>query len=113
MSQLLSAQQKFAEMSVSLYQFILTKGWKFTYGETYRSPIKAEENAEAHTGIANSLHTLKLAVDLNIFNSVGMFETFEDFRPIGEYWESIGGSWGGRFKNQDCDHFSLSFNGVR
>lgn len=113
MSQLLSAQQKFAEMSVSLYQFILTKGWKFTYGETYRSPAKAEENAASGIGIANSLHTLKLAVDLNIFIADKMCDTFEDFRPVGEYWESLGGSWGGRFKNQDCDHFSLSFNGVR
>lgn len=113
MSQLLAAQQQFSVMTVSLYQFILSKGWKFTYGETFRSPAKAEENAAAHIGIKNSLHCLKLAVDLNIFIANKMCETFEDFLPIGEYWESIGGSWGGRFHNQDCDHFSLIFNGVR
>ncbi|HBJ0947911.1 TPA: M15 family metallopeptidase, partial [Escherichia coli] len=32
----------------------------------------------------------------------------------GEYWESLGGSWGGRFKSRpDGNHFSLEHNGVR
>ncbi|EJY8354924.1 M15 family metallopeptidase, partial [Cronobacter sakazakii] len=38
----------------------------------------------------------------------------EDYLPLGEYWESLGGSWGGRFKtNPDGNHFSLEHNGVR
>ena len=30
---------------------------------------------------------------------------------LGEYWESIGGSWGGRFN--DGNHYSLEHNGVK
>jgi hypothetical protein len=25
---------------------------------------------------------------------------------LGEYWELIGGTWGGRFKNPDGNHYS-------
>ncbi|HAO1973206.1 TPA: M15 family peptidase, partial [Escherichia coli] len=31
----------------------------------------------------------------------------------GEYWESIGGTWGGRFSRADGNHFSLEHNGVK
>jgi len=30
---------------------------------------------------------------------------------LGEYWESIGGSWGGRFG--DGNHYSLKYKGRR
>lgn len=30
---------------------------------------------------------------------------------LGEYWESIGGTWGGRFN--DGNHYSLEHNGVK
>jgi len=30
---------------------------------------------------------------------------------LGEYWEGMGGSWGGRFS--DGNHFSLTHNGVK
>ncbi|MGO3686517.1 MAG: M15 family metallopeptidase, partial [Proteus vulgaris] len=37
-----------------------------------------------------------------------------DYKELGEYWESLGGSWGGRFKTRpDGNHFSLEHNGVR
>lgn len=33
---------------------------------------------------------------------------------LGQYWESLGGSWGGRFKSRpDGNHFSLEHDGVR
>ena len=30
---------------------------------------------------------------------------------LGEYWESLGGSWGGRFK--DANHFSIEHDGYK
>lgn len=55
-----------------------------------------------------------LAVDFNLFVN-GQYKTdTADYLPLGEYWESLGGTWGGRFKSRpDGNHFSLEHNGVR
>jgi len=107
-------QQKFTVMISQLIQWAEKNGYKLTFGEAYRTPEQAALNAKKGSGISNSLHTQRLAVDFNLFIN-GVYKTrTEDYRSIGEYWESIGGSWGGRFKsNPDGNHFSLEHNGVR
>ncbi len=61
-------------------------------------------------GSINSLHKKKLALDLNLFDSDGTYLTeTEDHRELGEWWESIGGSWGGRFG--DGNHYSVEYRG--
>ena len=64
----------------------------------------------------NSLHHDSLAIDLPMVWPDGKYGTWEDYQPLGEYWESIGGTWGGRFdlnrdgiKKDDANHFSLQF----
>lgn len=47
-----------------------------------------------------SYHVLGRAVDIFI----GSWNC-PDYEELGEYWESIGGRWGGRFSFQDCVHF--------
>lgn len=114
MSELLQKQQLFFVMSNQLDNWLIAQGYKGTFGETLRTPIQAHLNVEQHIGIEHSLHLIKLARDLNLWKPDGTFcQTFADFEPIGIFWESIGGSWGGRFHNQDCDHFSLAYQGVR
>jgi len=59
----------------------------------------------------NSKHCQKLAIDLTLF--VGdLVAQGGAYLPIGEYWESLGGVWGGRwtgfvdavhFQNKDVD----------
>ncbi|MCF4091857.1 M15 family metallopeptidase, partial [Escherichia coli] len=74
---------------------------------------QAALNAKSGKGIRNSLHTLRLAVDFNLFIN-GKYQADTDaYRPLGEYWESIGGTWGGRFSRADGNHFSLEHNGVK
>ncbi|MCF4091851.1 M15 family metallopeptidase, partial [Escherichia coli] len=74
---------------------------------------QAALNAKSGKGIRNSLHTLRLAVDFNLFIN-GEYQADTDaYRPLGEYWESIGGTWGGRFSRADGNHFSLEHNGVK
>lgn len=82
--------------------------------EAYRTPEQAKLNAQKGSGIANSLHCQRLAVDFNLFIN-GEYQTrTEAYRELGEYWESLGGAWGGRFKNRpDGNHFSLEHDGVR
>ena len=82
-----------------------------TFGETYRPPETAKLYASMKIGIANSLHTQRLAVDLNFFKNGVYVSDTEKLRGIGEWWESQGGTWGGRFK--DGNHFSFEHNGVK
>lgn len=107
-------QQLFAVMVAQLILWANERGLRLTFGEAQRTPECAALNARKGTGIANSLHTQRLAVDLNLFVN-GEYKTrTEDYLPLGEYWEGMGGSWGGRFKsNPDGNHFSLEHNGVR
>ncbi|HDT7442019.1 TPA: M15 family metallopeptidase, partial [Escherichia coli] len=90
-------QQLFAVMIADLIHWAQEHGYRLTFGEAYRTPEQAALNAKTGKGIRNSLHTLRLAVDFNLFIN-GEYQTDTDaYRPLGEYWESIGGTWGGRF----------------
>ena len=107
-------QQLFTVLIADLIHWAASKGYRLTFGEVYRTPEQAALNAKKGSGISNSLHTQRLAVDFNLFIN-GVYQTkTEAYLPLGEYWESLGGEWGGRFKsNPDGNHFSLEHNGVR
>lgn len=86
-------------------------GYELTYGEAWRTPQQAEWNAANGKGIGPSLHTSRLAVDFNLFIN-GKYQTStEAHRPLGEKWEAMGGTWGGRFG--DGNHYSLEHGGVK
>lgn len=109
--------EKQATFTVMVAQLIIwaeQQGYQLTFGEAYRTPEQAEHYAKSGKGIKQSLHTLRLAVDFNLFIK-GIYQTETNaYQPLGEYWEGLGGSWGGRFKSRpDGNHFSLQHNGVR
>lgn len=110
---LVAKQAKFALMVADLIQYANAQGYQVTFGEAYRPPETARIYAEDGRGIPNSLHTRRLAIDLNLFLGGRYLTQTEDYRPLGEYWESLGGSWGGRFSRPDGNHFSLEHQGVR
>lgn len=85
-------------MLADLIVFAYSLGLELTLGDAY-----------AETGHkAGSFHGKRLAIDLNLFNADGVYlETTDAHQPLGEYWESIGGTWGGRFNNPDGNHYSL------
>jgi len=62
-------------------------------------------------GNPNSCHKIKLAGDLDIFKGEEYLTKTADHEPLGKFWESMGGSWGGRFN--DGDHYSVSYKGRR
>lgn len=107
-------QAVFTLMIAQLINWAGNHNYRLTFGEAWRTPEQAALNAKNGKGITNSLHTQRLAVDFNLFIN-GQYQTkTEAYKPLGEYWESIGGSWGGRFKsNPDGNHFSLEHNGVK
>lgn len=107
-------QSLFVRLGAQLVNKATELGYELTYGETYRTPEQAALNAKNGTGIANSLHTLRLAVDFNLFKNGVLLGTSEAHKPLGEYWESLSTPdytccWGGRFK--DGNHYSIAHGG--
>ena len=108
-------QEQFTGMLAVFLHWCLSEGYKIRIGEVYRTPQQAAWNAENGKGIRNSLHTKKLAIDFAYVRDINNrpLRTKAQWLPLGEFWESLGGSWGGRFKSNDYGHFSLEHNGVR
>lgn len=105
-------QSKFVWMAAELIQFAKNNGYELTVGDAYRDPrVHGAVGEKKAYGRANSLHKLRLAIDFNLFKDGKFLQTTEDHKPLGEFWESIGGSWGGRF--DDGNHYSLEHNGMK
>lgn len=109
MSELISKQHEFSCMVARLILHAAELGYQVTLGEAYRTPEQAAINARAGKGIRRSLHQDRLAIDLHLFHDGKYLATTEDHATLGKWWESIGGSWGGRFK--DGNHYSLAHGG--
>jgi len=108
-------QRKFTVLVARLILWANDKDYGLTMGEAYRTPEQAALNAKTGSGISNSLHRIRLAIDLNLFIG-GTYQTdSEAYRPLGDYWKSLDPDccWGGDFKHKDGNHFSLQNEGVR
>lgn len=96
---LLPMQKRFAAMLPKLMQWIIDNGYEFTVGDAY-----------AKVGHRfNSNHYIRLAIDLNLFKDGHYLQKTSEYKDAGEFWESIGGAWGGRF--DDGNHFSVEYMG--
>ena len=102
-------QSKFVQMVGKLIEWAYANGYELTFGEAARTQEQASQNAATGKGISNSLHLIRLAVDFNLFVGGSYKTDTPSYKPLGEYWESIGGAWGGRFN--DGNHFSLEHQG--
>ncbi|MGV1035358.1 MAG: M15 family metallopeptidase [Microbacteriaceae bacterium] len=102
-------QDRFAGMVAELIRHCHAFGYVVTFGEAWRSDEEAARLARAGRGISRSLHCDRLAIDLNLFFGDVWLKSTGDHKPIGEFWESIGGTWGGRFG--DGNHYSLTHEG--
>ena len=96
-------QSEFVLMVAKLILHANAQGYGLTFGEAWRRP-----NGPGHS---NSLHKLRLAIDLNLFINGVYQTTTEAHAELGEYWESMGGSWGGRFG--DGNHYAIAYGGMR
>jgi len=108
-------QELFARLYWRLLQHIEEAGYQVRIGETWRSKAAAEDNARRGVGIINSVHRLKLAVDLNLFKNGRYLTSSDDHQAFGAWWEDQHElcRWGGRFKNRDGNHYSLEHHGVK
>lgn len=72
--------------------------------------ISGRRNANVNRevgGANNSLHLQGLAFDVQVegFTRDELHPYF--WRMLGEWWESLGGRWGGRFNPPDVNHFDV------
>ena len=109
-------QRRFVELVARLIEWSYASGYELTFGECYRTPEQAALNAKSGAGISNSLHTKRLAIDLNLFIDGVYQDRSEDYRALGDYWKSLDPlcRWGGDFKSRpDGNHFSMEHEGVK
>lgn len=101
-------QTSFALMAARLILKADEMGYEVTLGDAYRDPrLHGGPGQKKGYGAADSYHKVRLAIDLNLFRDGRYLASTEDHRPLGEWWESQGGTWGGRFSTPDGNHYSL------
>ena len=135
MGELRQQQFNFSKMFGELLVWLYAQGYTCQIGDAWRSTDKLyvpsgvegyEDDAQytyqellfynKKTKLTYGKHNDRLAVDLIMYkNSLQLKD--EEYRFVGEKWESMGGRWGGRFgvlKNEyntkigwDAGHFEL------
>lgn len=108
-------QSLFCQLIAQFITWAYGQGYELTFSEAWRSPEEAELQAQKGAGIVHSLHTERLAIDLNLFRDGQLLVSVDDYRPLGTQWESMHplARWGGRFQRVDIDHFSMEWEGVQ
>ena len=107
-----SKQKQFTLMVAELIQWAYGEGYEITLGDAYRDPrLHGSVGVRNGYGRSKSNHKSRLAIDLNLFKDGQYLTETEDHEPLGEKWELMGGSWGGRFN--DGNHYSLEHKGRR
>lgn len=99
-------QSKFALMVAQLINKAHEMGYEVTLGDAFRDPrVHGQMNTKKAYGARNSFHKIRLAIDINLFKDGKYLHTYKDHEPLGIWWESIGGTWGGHW--EDGNHYSL------
>ena len=103
-------QRQFTKLIGQLIEFAYNRGYELTFGDAFRDPrVHGDVGVKKSYSSASSNHKIRLAVDFNLFRGGQYLTGTEDYAELGEFWESLGGAWGGRFN--DGNHFSLEHEG--
>jgi hypothetical protein len=104
-SKLSEDQNKFVGMIAKLIQFAQANGFYLTFGDAYRDKRVSKESVGNKSYFHDwSYHCKRLAVDFNLFKDGVYLTKSEDYKPLADYWKSIGGSAG--IDWNDGNHFS-------
>jgi len=100
-------QNKFATNAALLILKAQEMGYQVSLGDAYRDPrLHGRMGEKKGYGASNSFHKVRMAIDINLFKDGKFLSSTEDHAKLGAWWESIGGTWGGNFKNKDGNHYS-------
>lgn len=118
MSELVTKQKLFVHRLCLLFDWLYSHNYEITLGEVYRPEETAKLYAAEGIGIVNSLHRLRLAIDVNLWLSDKLLTATKDYEAAGCYWESLSTpqalcKWGGRFTRADGNHFSIANGGYQ
>ena len=108
-------------LSYFITQIPSIPGHKYTvtFGEAFRPESVALAYAKRGIGISNSLHTKRLAVDLNLFDAGVFVDTSAGHRLLAEKWMETGLAFGIQpaagyyFQKQDGNHYSCAWQGTK
>lgn len=99
-----SLDPRFAPYVELLLSAMREVGWRPVLTSAKRTRREQEALIRAgKTTATRSLHLAGLAVDIG-----GLAP--DELRQAGEFWESLGGRWGGRFKTPDPIHFDAGLS---
>ncbi len=108
MNTMRSQQAQFALKVAYLIRWAFDHGYELTFGDAYRNPKFSREQLGDDKSYFHdwSYHCKRLAVDFNLFKNGEYLVKSEDYKPLGEYWESLdpNNTWGGFWG--DGNHFS-------
>jgi len=113
MKSLRERQSEFARKVPLLILYAYELGYEITIGDTWAPnlwlyinwlPERLEKKLRKRMHSRNSFHYKKLAIDINLFKDGKYLRRTVDHKPLGLFWESLGGTWGGRFR--DGNHYS-------
>jgi hypothetical protein len=107
---LVSTQNEFAANVAKLIQHAHALGYQITLGELYRPPILADIYAKKGIGIRNSVHCVKLAIDVALFKDGEYLTDSKDYAELHAYWQDLGGA---PAIPGDGNHFSMGYQGRR
>lgn len=88
-------QSEFIRALGKLLRYADFLGYELTPGDTYPGKFKHKKG---------SWHEKGLAIDLNLFKDGNYLRSTKSHQQLGEYWEALGGSWGGHW--EDGNHYS-------
>lgn len=109
-------QRLFAKLVGKLIDRIYEQGYEVSLDWCYRPPEVAAYYASTGVGVRSSLHTSRLAIDLNLFKDGAYLSASEDHRAFGEWWctQHELCRWGGNFTTRkDGNHYSMEWGGVQ
>ena len=111
-------QQRFTRCVGLLIQQAYSLGYGLTFGDAFRDPrVHGPNGTKGSYAAANSVHKIRLAVDLNLFVD-GSYITDSDhvaYKRLGEFWKGLDqdARWGGEFASGDANHFSFDHGGFK
>lgn len=107
-------QEKFMRLLPRLIDKAHELGFEVRGGDLFRDPRTNGQHGEKKGYSAkNSVHKLKIAIDLNLFKDGKFCKDTEDHRELGEWWKEQDSEcrWGGDFN--DGNHYSLEIWGYK
>ena len=99
MGKLREKQSEFMRALGLLITYAYSLGYELTGGDLWA------KEGEGRPHIKKSKHYRRLAIDLNLFKDGKYQSNSIAHLPLGEYWEKLGGIWGGFWSGKDGNHY--------